>query len=604
MSETRQLVILFLIVILFGAAGFFVAELVNYSGDLTVERYIVTLSPNGSLKETYVYDIGSSGKYTMLYRVWKVPLLPPAASGLNTPYVKVLDVECSFGTISYVKDFAGKVWILSGQSPAYAKSWISRKAYLNEVGCYKPEMFTAGKYTVTYSYFINPPLECDEEICHLNLKLADEHVPYKRVEIVLNDPYNQILRVFPHPPDFSVSKSDSGWVITGKSPRDGLIEVEILLKPGMVGFVKEVSNVEEKTLSANSTYSNVYSALLGLKYILLAIIFGFPAVLGTLYIRYGKEKEFTVPEHLSYVPNKNRKPWHVNLVFKGDALDFDEDGFYATLLDLQIRGFIKIEPYMDGANKKEVKIELLKKPEDAEDPYERAVLQFLHDWSRDGVTFYTGEFKDLVRSMSNKRDEITRLKERVDFIMREAFPEYAREFVESARSRLAVLFVASLVLMLVVVIAGMLYSGTYPVLREMGVYSVAIMLQSLAALLTPTALFGRWKGDYYKEKLEWDAFRKFLSDMVMIKKYAPEDIVIWKDWLIYGTALGVGEKVVKAMEALKVEIPEVYVAPWVYMSFHSVNRSVSSAYAAATGKSTGGGFVSSGGFGGGGAGGR
>jgi len=45
----------------------------------------------------------------------------------------------------------------------------------------------------------------------------------------------------------------------------------------------------------------------------------------------------------------------------------------------------------------------------------------------------------------------------------------------------------------------------------------------------------------------------------MIQKYIPEDISIWKDWLIYGTALGVGKNVVKSMDQLKIPaIPEVH----------------------------------------------
>lgn len=63
-----------------------------------------------------------------------------------------------------------------------------------------------------------------------------------------------------------------------------------------------------------------------------------------VYRKYGKEKEFVVPEFLSYVPKKI-KPWIVNLVFKGDAFKFDKDGFYATLLDLYRRGIIDIIPY-------------------------------------------------------------------------------------------------------------------------------------------------------------------------------------------------------------------------------------------------------------------
>jgi hypothetical protein len=49
-------------------------------------------------------------------------------------------------------------------------------------------------------------------------------------------------------------------------------------------------------------------------------------LLGVLYVVVGRERRFVVPKYLSTVPNKERKPWIVNLVFKGDAFDFDENG--------------------------------------------------------------------------------------------------------------------------------------------------------------------------------------------------------------------------------------------------------------------------------------
>lgn len=122
----------------------------------------------------------------------------------------------------------------------------------------------------------------------------------------------------------------------------------------------------------------------------------------------------------------------------------------------------------------------------------------------------------------------------------------------------------------------------------------------LVCILTPTQLFGRWKEDYYKEKLEWDAFKKFLSNFAMIKKYAPEDIAIWKDWLIYGTALGVGEKVAKAMESLNIKIPEVTTF-YGFGTFHAIGKTATRTISGGGG---GGGFGAGGGFGGGGAGGR
>ncbi len=51
-----------------------------------------------------------------------------------------------------------------------------------------------------------------------------------------------------------------------------------------------------------------------------------------------------------------------------------------------------------------------------------------------------------------------------------------------------------------------------------------------------------------------------LLDFASIKKYVPEDIQMWQEWLVYATALGIGNKVVESMKELKVEIPEVSVA--------------------------------------------
>jgi uncharacterized membrane protein len=83
-----------------------------------------------------------------------------------------------------------------------------------------------------------------------------------------------------------------------------------------------------------------------------------------------------------------------------------------------------------------------------------------------------------------------------------------------------------------------------------------------------------------------------LGDFASIQKCAPEDLRMWKEWLVYGTALGVGDKVVEAMRALNVEIPEIHVASEMHYVFtHS--------YGLTSPPSSGGG-----GFGGGGGGAR
>ncbi|MFZ3166376.1 MAG: DUF2207 domain-containing protein [Candidatus Methanoperedens sp.] len=595
MSEERQLIVPFAVIFIIGIAGYLTAayipySYIPYSRDLVVESYNVSFSPEGYLTETYLYNVGISDRYSMLFRVWKAPLTAPDGEDPDRPHIKVSNISCPEGTTPYVKDNAGMVW----STDESIRRVVGEKAYDNEAGCYFSGMYREGVYTISASYWIYPPVECDDSLCRLDLMLADEHIPYGKVEIVLSD--TRIMKVFPHPPDFSVSKIPGGWIISGKSPENGLIEVEMLIKTAEeIKYLTKLNEVEGKTVSSNSWYSNIYLLLSALKYILLSIVLGFPVVLYFIHRKNGTEKESTVPEYLSFVPGK-RKPWLVNLVFRKDAFDFDENGFYATLLDMQKRGYVKIETFAD-MKKKEVKITLLKTPEEAEDPYEKDVLSFLKDWSQDDV-FETQKFKEMVKSISKKRESIISLKKRMDKIMREAYPKYADEFVVEGRRKFFIISGASA---LAAFMFNSNYSNIYPIFGEISIYLGTLAVQSaVIAFLTPSTLFGRWKGDYYKEKLEWDAFRKFLSDMAMMKKYLPEDVIIWKEWLIYGTALGVGENVIKAMNALNVVIPEVSTAPSVYHSFHSVNSSVASAYSAATGGGGGGG----GGFGGGGAGGR
>jgi uncharacterized membrane protein len=81
---------------------------------------------------------------------------------------------------------------------------------------------------------------------------------------------------------------------------------------------------------------------------------------------------------------------------------------------------------------------------------------------------------------------------------------------------------------------------------------------------------------------------------------------MWGEWLVYGTALGVGDAVVRALRVLEIDLPEarymrampIYFYPFVVAS----TRRVSSSGGRVSGSFGGGGFGAGGGFGGGGGG--
>ena len=185
-----------------------------------------------------------------------------------------------------------------------------------------------------------------------------------------------------------------------------------------------------------------------------------------------------------------------------------------------------------------------------------------------------------------------------------------KTFLETkGRKVLLIFLVVSIVLAIILAITLYLIlenPGYHPALKDVFYLSIILVVQNIVLISTPRYLFGRWKDDYYKEKLEWEAFKNFLSDFAKIEKYSPKDLSIWKEWLIYGTALGVGDKVVEAMKSLNINIPEVDITPTIFTTYSSMSASVSSAYSSATrssGGGVGGGSVG-GGFGGGGAGAR
>lgn len=594
--------------------------------DVYVDDYSADLYLNGTLKESFIYKIDAAGKYRMLYRSWTT--LPVSLQNSGSPYVEPLKIIPPEGTVPYIKDQSGRVTIPSENEAAQtAESDIDSLAEPNEVGCYKPQRFDPGSYQIDYLFSIHPPLECDNEYCHWNMAFADEHLPYRQATITIHDPENLIVQLFPHMP-FDVIKEGNSWIMTGSSPENGLLEVEMLLRPEAVeaidGFPRQVPNVREKTIEAQQPGSGSY-----LLFALRALVLLFPLALALFYFKFGKEKQFTIPSTLSYVPHK-RKPWLVNMVFKGDAFDFDENGFYATLLDLHERGVIEIvskaslktnllkDTDADFTEIKEtpqvtgLKIKLRKDVDFYEstaneyDDYERKVLSFLKEHSVNGIfdpAAFEAEVKRL-SSTSRHSSALSALHDRMDELLRTGDRDAASAFVSGRSLRVLggsgsgyILRIAFYVLFFAIFLGGI------SLLSNSIIVTIFILLaQAAVPALSSSTLFGRWKGDYYKEKLEWDAFRNFLSNFAMIKKYAPEDLDMWKEWLIYGTALGVGDKVREAMDAMNIIIP--IAAAESGMRTHFAHAYSSSAPRSSGSGGGGGGFGGGGGSGGGGGGAR
>jgi len=147
---------------------------------------------------------------------------------------------------------------------------------------------------------------------------------------------------------------------------------------GILGSSETVAGVVEEARPAGLSppYAHLEQVL---GYSAFILVLALPFLLLILYHLFGREKECSTPEYLSMVPDQTTKPWIVNLLFTGDPLDFDENGFYATLLDLHRQGIIHISAGSHG----HVQIRILKGY--SSDDYEDRVLDFLKDLSREDI---------------------------------------------------------------------------------------------------------------------------------------------------------------------------------------------------------------------------
>ncbi len=603
MSERRQILTLVIICLIVGVFGLFLLEYlpgVFKDDSAYIEKYQARFYPDGRLEEKFTYKLNKGG-FRMLFRSWRAPL---SLKSLDIPYIEVIEVIGPIGTISYLVDNSYEPFILSSLGSSPSDYWdLLILAEANEVGVMNPGMFDPGVYEVIFLFNIHPPLEFDDEIGHLNLMFASEHLEYKNVEIVFVDA-NYVQEIFPHPPSLKVERQEEDIILTGRSGKDMLLEVEMLIDLDAIkafdGFPKFINDIRESTVRVNSIYKTEYLASLILNNGVRVLTLVTPFLLYFVYYLYGREIEYTVPRYLSTIPNSQRKPWLVNQVFKSDVLDYDADGFYATILDLHRRGIIKLESKPGGLIIK-LSSGIL------EDNYERRVLGFLQSLAIKDIVD-TDRLNQLAETIKKGGESATwayELQDRLENLTTEVDMDLTSEFVLSGKRRIVPLLVLPSI---IIAAAYFLISNSllFHIRNSIVVTSLIPIIQIIIGLGFPSSLFGKWRGEAYKEKLEWDAFTRHLDDLSQIERYPPEDIGMWGEWLVYGTALGVGDSVARALNQLNIDLPEaqyvrsmpVYFHPFVVAS----TRKVSSSGGRVSGSFGGGGFGAGGGFGGGGGG--
>jgi uncharacterized membrane protein len=259
--------------------------------------------------------------------------------------------------------------------------------------------------------------------------------------------------------------------------------------------------------------------------------------------------------------------------------------FYATLmLDFYRRKIIDINYVDKGAFNKRTWVKINKDAEELDD-VEKGYLEVLEN-IRDGASDKNrdGEYFDV----NGAAAQFTmRYKIRSKMIgLSKLVKDDSKQFVKMTGTYLY--HTAAIIL-----IFGSIY------LHEIILaISSIIMLAVSTVLQLKTPILINYNQDFYEEYEQWMAFKNGLSHLYTIKNSKADAIVMFDKYLVYATALGVADKVLKQFKALNL-IDETKFRN--YSGVYIASASFSRSFAASTGSGGGGG---GGGVGGGGGGGR
>lgn len=283
MREEKKIFILFLILSAIGVISLIVSSnLFNISlflKDLYISSYQceIEVSRPGiknpelillKIHEEYNYVV--KGRKKMLFRYWEVPLVPMKDVGANDlsdfssreECIILLGLESKSGIV-YAKDNKGNVYSkrLVDQGDTYILPQplveeIEEEAYTNEVGIVSRknlgthvsnlQYFDEGEYSLSITYLTYFKYRTDKYNSHVNIKLANQHIPYRKVKIVVKDNEGVIMEIYPHLSSkpflstlflankdlpqtlsdlfrFSLRKEGNTYTVEGISPQDKII---------------------------------------------------------------------------------------------------------------------------------------------------------------------------------------------------------------------------------------------------------------------------------------------------------------------------------------------------------------------------------------------
>lgn len=366
---------------------------------------------------------------------------------------------------------------------------------------------------------------------------------------------------------------------------------------------KLTSIIEEETVWANEANerrirrerrNNIITKL-----IIIAVV-GVIVFLIIQLIRYIKiliQTEKILPtEDLEYfreLPNENSTPGDAIFLYNKGVTNSYNFGniFSATLLNLSLKGYYKIETEKNEKGKEQIWISRPLKDIENLQYDEEKVAKFVKKavGNEERITI-----KDLQKYIKKHAESVSTLIDSTGKVIlnkNKSNGNYDEKMAKKKDKYIA--------LAIIYFVLAMISFVFLPV-------SILLILNAILALLI-NAKLSRLTQKGIDERIKWKALKKYMEDFSLLNEKEVPALAVWEHFLVYATVFGIADKVIKELKLVYPDIENMDTftnASCIYLMSHtdfssSFNSAINSGFSSAmsSGSGGGGGFSGGGGFG-------
>jgi len=281
--------------------------------------------------------------------------------------------------------------------------------------------------------------------------------------------------------------------------------------------------------------------------------------------------------------------------------------FSANILDLCLNKYVSLEVIKeDGVFKSDqVKITLLDKDDSILKPDIKLTLDFLKEVAKEDKEVTTKQITKYLEKHLSKVDKLNDKMKKIIEAEETKNGNYNDKNYDKSNKYGAFTAIYAVLAFLVIGLIGFfveMRSENY-ILVAIGLMATLFINAIILGMMAYRVNVFSQKG--VDEKERWKAFKKYMEEFSLLKDKEIPSLILWEKYLVFATAFGISEKVLKQLKVVYPEITDMNSAMYSYSYIHvmnsvnigdCINNSVYSAIGS-SGSGAGGGFSGGGGGG-------